>query len=272
MAGNRIGISEAQAHRLIEAGLNAVRVRSQRDANGHFHSGTLLALVGDKGQVKLAFHKGSELIPLRDIFPWRKGNLLRGCKDINELDKIVGKDQEEEAAVYYVNYDRKNSLVWCGTTKGWTQHLVHAKLYQSPGRASQGMTRVLNQDRWANICDRKDIDQIPYEEAEELLGTLFAQKAEQQKPKAEEPKKQAAPAEPTKKAEAPTKKDEAPTKKAEAPTKPDKADDLINRLLRTKKDVQDAREMLVLAQSEFEQTLAELQRTMGNETAQALST
>jgi len=196
---------------------------------------------------------------LRDIFPWRKGNLLRGCKDINQLDKIIGKNQDqEEDAMYYVNYDRANSLVWCGTTKGWTQHLVHAKVYQSPGRASQGMTRVLNQERWANLCKREDIDQIPYEEAEELLATLFAKKAPPQAEKAtvEQPQAEAAPA--------------APTKTAEVPTKTD--DDLISRLLRNKKDVQDAREMLILAQSEFDSTLAELQRTMDNETAQALTT
>jgi len=261
MAGSRVGVTEDQALRLIEAGLTAVRTRSQRDGNGHFHSGTLLALVGDKGQVKLAFHKGSELIPLRDIFPWRKGNLLRGCKNINELDKIIGKNQDqEEDAMYFVNYDRANNLVWCGTTKGWTQHLVHAKLYQSAPRASQGMTRVLNQERWANLCKREDIDQIAYEEAEELLATLFAQQNPKPKEEAkvEQPKAEAAPA--------------VPTKTAEVTTKTTKDEDLINRLLRTKKDVQDAREMLVLAQSEFEQTLAELQRSMGNETAQALAT
>jgi len=258
MAGSRVGVTEDQALRLIEAGLTAVRTRSQRDGNGHFHSGTLLALVGDKGQVKLAFHKGSELIPLRDIFPWRKGNLLRGCKNINELDKIIGKNQDqEEDAMYYVNYDRANNLVWCGTTKGWTQHLVHAKCYQSAGRASQGMTRVLNQERWANICKREDVDQIPYEEAEELLATLFAK----DKPKEEATVEQQSAAAPA-----------APTKTAEAATKTTKDQDLISRLLRSKKDVQDAREMLVLAQGEFDATLAELQRTMGNETAQALAT
>jgi len=201
---------------------------------------------------------------LRNIFPWRKGNLLRGCKNINELDKIIGKNQDqEEDAMYYVNYDRANNLVWCGTTKGWTQHLVHAKLYQSAGRASQGMTRVLNQERWANLCKRDDVDQIPYEEAEELLATLFAERQPKPKEEAvtEQPKAEASPAAPA-----------APVKTAEVAAKATKDEDLINRLLRTKKDVQDAREMLVLAQSEFDQTLAELHRSMGNETAQALST
>jgi len=261
MAGSRVGVTEDQALRLIKAGLAAVRTRSQRDGNGHFHSGTLVALVGGKGQVRLAFHKGSELLPLRDIFPWRKGNLLRGCKNINELDKIIGKNQDqEEDTMYYVNYDRVNNLVWCGTTKGWTQYLVHAKLYQSAPRASQGMTRVLNQERWAKLCKRDDVDQIPYEEAEELLATLFVQKnpKPEEETTVEQPKTAVA--------------TDAPTKTVEATTKATKHEDLISRLLRTKKEVQDAREMLVLAQSEFEQTLADLQRTMGNETAQALAT
>lgn len=273
MAATRKGITVSQARLLIDKGLVAVRTRSQKDANGHFHSGTLLALVGNKGEIKLAFHKGSELIPLRDVFPWRKGNLLRGCKNIDELDKIVGKDQEEEDSMYYVNYDRKNNLVWCGTIKGWTQHLSHANLYQSTARASQCISRIFNQEKWSDLFDKNDIVQIPYEEAEELLSTLFTKAPKQphdKKSKTEEPQKEAA-AQPKASVKQPANQPAVETKTDSSSTKTNRHDELIQRLLANKKEVHDAREMLLVAQSEFEATLMELQRIMGGETAQALA-